>query len=205
MPKNYGYARVSTKEQNEERQIIALLEQGVSKRDILIDKQSGKDFNRPKYKRLLTRLKPGDTLFIKSIDRLGRNYEEIISEWRYITKELGVFIVVLDMPLLDTRQKEQDVTGMFIAELVLQILSYFAEMEREFIRRRQEEGIIAAKARGVKFGRPPQARPAEFMPLREKWRNQEISARLAAKELGIHHRTFKLWAMETTASATLIG
>ena len=205
MPKHYGYARVSSKEQNEDRQITALIEQDVAQRDIFVDRCSGKNFNRPKYKRLLGKLNPGDTLFIKSIDRLGRNYEEIIDQWRYITKERRVFIVVLDMPLLDTRIKEKDLTGTFIADLVLQILSYVAQQEREFIKRRQEEGIAAAKARGVKFGRPPMERPPAFLDLYEQWLSSGISARTAAKELGIHHRTFKLWATETHSSAVLNG
>ena len=200
MPKIYGYARVSSKEQKEDRQITAMIEQEVTARDIFVDKQSGKDFDRPKYKRLLAKIKRGDTLFIKSIDRLGRNYREIIEQWRHITKECGVFIVVLDMPLLDTRIKTKDLTGTFIADLVLQILSYVAEQERMFIRQRQKEGIAAAKARGVKFGRPPSARPPAFYKLCEQWLNNEISARTAAKELDIHHRTFKLWATEETSS-----
>ena len=205
MPKKYGYARVSSKEQNADRQIAALLAHGLALRDILVDKQSGKDFNRPKYRRLLKKLWQGDTLFIKSIDRLGRNYEEIIEQWRVITKEIHADIVVLDMPLLDTRQKEKDLTGTFIADLVLQILSYVAQTEREFIQQRQAEGITAAKARGVKFGRPPSDRPPDFPRLRDAWLRQEISARSAARELGIHHRTFKLWATENTSSAVHNG
>lgn len=205
MPKNYGYARVSSKEQNADRQIAALLEQGLTRGDILVDKQSGKDFNRPKYQRLLKKLRQGDTVFIKSIDRLGRNYEEIIEQWRVITKEIRAEIVVLDMPLLDTRQKEKDLTGTFIADLVLQILSYVAQTEREFIRQRQAEGIAAAKAKGVAFGRPPSERPPDFPRLKEAWLRQEVSARAAAKELGVHHRTFILWASENTSSAVQNG
>jgi DNA invertase Pin-like site-specific DNA recombinase len=205
MPKIYGYARVSSKEQNEDRQIAALLEQGLTMPNILVDKQSGKDFNRPKYRRLLKVLRSGDTLFIKSIDRLGRNYEEIIEQWRVITKEIRADIAVLDMPLLDTRQKEKDLTGTFIADLVLQILSYVAQTEREFIQQRQAEGITAAKARGVKFGRPPSERPPGFTKLRDAWLKQEISARASAKELGIHHRTFKLWATEASSSSVHNG
>ena len=195
--KVYGYVRVSTKEQNEDRQLIALLEYGVRREDILIDKQSGKDFNRPKYLQMLKKLKSGDTLIIKSIDRLGRNYEEIMDQWRVITKELKVFIVVLDMPLLDTRQKERDLTGVFIADLVLQILSYVAQTEREFNRQRQAEGIAAARIKGVRFGRPPMERPEAFKWLSEAWRNKEISSRFAAKQLGISHSTFMVWAYET--------
>lgn len=152
---NYGYARVSSKEQNEQRQMIALTAFGIAKKNIYMDKQSGKDFDRPRYKRLVKKLHPGDLLVIQSIDRLGRNYGEILEQWRVITKEKRVDIVVLDMPLLDTRARGQDLTGTFIADLVLQILSYVAQTEREMIRKRQAEGIAAAKARGVKFGRRP--------------------------------------------------
>lgn len=149
----YGYARVSTKEQNEQRQIIALEEFGLNLRQIFIDKQSGKDFERANYQRLTRRLKEGDTLVVKSIDRLGRNYNEILEQWRIITKEKGAAIVVLDMPLLDTR-KNRDLTGTLIADIVLQLLSYVAQTEREFIHQRQAEGIAVAKAQGVRFGRP---------------------------------------------------
>ena len=199
----YGYARVSTKEQHLDRQIHALLEFGVSRSNIFTDKKSGKDFDRPKYLRLMKRLKQGDTVFIKSIDRLGRNYDEIIEQWRIITKEKGADIVIIDMPLLDTRQKERDLTGTFIADLVLQIFSYVAETERLAIRQRQKEGIAVAKAKGVRFGRPPRERPAQFAALYEAWREQKVSARAAARELGITHRTFTLWASEF--SATLNG
>ena len=195
--KVYGYVRVSTKEQNEDRQLIALLEYGVRRENILIDKQSGKDFNRPKYLQMLKKLKPGDTLIIKSIDRLGRNYEEIMDQWRVITKDMKVFIAVLDMPLLDTRQKERDLTGVFIADLVLQILSYVAQTEREFNRQRQAEGIAVARAKGIRFGRPPMPRPETFKSLCEAWLNREISARFAAKQLGVSHPTFMAWAHET--------
>ena len=192
--KMYGYVRVSTKEQNEDRQLLALLEYGVQEKNILVDKQSGKDFNRPKYCQLIKKIKPGDTFIIKSIDRLGRNYEEIMDQWRIITKERQVAIVVLDIPLLDTRQKERDLTGVFIADLVLQILSYVAQTEREFNRQRQAEGIAVARAKGVRFGRPPQPRPEAFDWLLEAWHNEEISARYAAKQLGITARTFLIWA-----------
>ena len=198
--KIYGYARVSTKEQHEDRQILALLESGVPEKNILIDRQSGKDFNRPKYQRLLKKLKPGDTLFVKSIDRLGRNYEEIMDQWRVITKEMQVSVVVLDMPLLDTRQKERDLTGMFIADLVLQILSYVAQTEREFLRQRQAEGIAIARAKSVRFGRPRMERPEAFPALCEAWHKKEISGRSAAKQLGITPRTFRIWAQEEICS-----
>ena len=157
--KTYGYARVSTKEQNDDRQRIAMQEFGVLEKHIYLDKQSGKNFERPAYQRLMKKLKPGDTLVIKSIDRLGRNYNEILEQWRLITKEKGVGVVVLDMPLLDTRQG-RDLTGTLIADIVLQLLSYVAETERQFIRQRQAEGIAAAKARGVHFGCRPMIRPA---------------------------------------------
>ena len=153
----YGYARVSTKEQHEERQLIALTGFGIAESAIFVDKQSGKDFERTQYRRLMRKLKDGDTLVVKSIDRLGRNYEEILEQWRVITKEKHAAIVVLDMPLLDTRQN-RDLTGMLIADIVLQLLSYVAQKEREFIRQRQAEGIAAAKARGVRFGRQPMQR-----------------------------------------------
>ena len=160
----YGYIRVSSRDQNEDRQRIAMHEAGVDDRHIFMDKQSGKDFDRLGYKRVLRKLKPDDTLFIKSIDRLGRNYEEILEQWRIITKEKRAAIVVLDMPLLDTRQG-RDLTGTLIADIVLQLLSYVAQTEREFIRQRQAEGIAAAKANGVRFGRRPMERPADFSEL----------------------------------------
>ena len=200
--KTYGYVRVSTQKQHEDRQIIALAEYGIPPRNIFVDKKSGKDFERKKYQRLLKKLKPGDTVFIKSIDRLGRNYEEIQNQWHTITKEIGADIVVIDMPLLDTRQKEKDLTGTFIADLVLQILSYVAETERSYIHQRQKEGIAAARAKGVKFGRPPREKPENFSALYESWLKKEVSARAAALELGITHRTFILWATECSAMVT---
>lgn len=190
----YGYARVSTREQNEDRQLYALQDSGVNWSNIYVDKQSGKDFNRPAYKRLMKKLKPSDTLFIKSIDRLGRNYEEILEQWRNITKDKQVAIVVIDMPLLDTRQKDRDLTGILIADIVLQLLSYVAQTEREYNRQRQAEGIAIARAKGVRFGRPPLERTEDFFRLHNSWKNKEISARYAAKQLGISHRTFLLWA-----------
>ena len=193
--KVYGYMRVSSKEQNEDRQRIALLDFGVHEADIYLDKQSGKDFQRPAYKLVIKRLKPDDTLVIKSIDRLGRNYDEILEQWRVITKEKKAAIVVLDMPLLDTRQG-RDLTGTLISDIVLQLLSYVAQTEREFIRQRQAEGIAAAKARGVHFGRQPKERPEEFDQLREMWSNGRISARKAANQLGIAHKTFLKWTAE---------
>lgn len=162
---NYGYVRVSTKEQNEQRQMIALEEFGIEKKYIYMDKQSGKDFERANYKRLFRKLKSGDTLVIKSIDRLGRNYEEILTQWRLITKEKQVHIVVLDMPLLNSKA-DQDLTSTVIADIVLQLLSYVAQTEREFIRQRQAEGIAAAKSRGVQFGRKAKPRPDNFQELK---------------------------------------
>ena len=154
MNKKYGYARVSTKEQNTDRQITSLLEAGLNKNQIFEDKKSGKDFERPEYQKLLKTLKNGDILYITEIDRLGRNYDEIQEQWKHITKEIGADIVVLDMPLLDTRTKGKDLTGTFVSDLVLQILSYVAQTERESIKKRQAEGIATAKEKGVKFGRP---------------------------------------------------
>ena len=196
MAQIYGYARVSTREQNEERQLVAMRNFGVEDSNIFLDKQSGKDFYRKAYGRLLKKLKPGDTLVIKSIDRLGRDYSETLEQWRIITKEIQAAVVVLDMPLLDTREKERDLTGTFIADLVLQILSYVAQQEREFIRQRQAEGIEAAKARGVKFGRPPMERPEKFPEVLEAWERGEISAREAGRQLGVNYKTFQAWVRQ---------
>lgn len=193
--KTYGYIRVSSREQNEDRQRIAMREFGIPDEFVFEDKQSGKDFERPGYKRLMRKIKSTDTLVIKSIDRLGRNYEEILEQWRLITKEKQAAIVVLDMPLLDTRQG-RDLTGTLIADIVLQLLSYVAQTERDFIHQRQAEGIAAAKARGVKFGRRPMKRPAEFESMLREWEAGRISARRAAIQLGITHRTFLKWAVE---------
>ena len=190
----YGYVRVSTKEQCEERQLIALKAFPVPEQNIFMDKLSGKDFNRPKYQSLLEKLRPGDILVVKSIDRLGRNYEEILEQWRIITKEMKADIVVLDMPLLDTRQTGRDLTGTFVADLVLQILSYVAQTERENIRQRQKEGIAAARARGVRFGRPRKEVPESFAQLKADWEGKKITARAAAKELHVAPDTFLRWA-----------
>lgn len=189
----YGYIRVSSREQNEDRQRIAMKDFGVPDGNVVLDKQSGKNFERPGYQRLLKKIRPVDTLVIKSIDRLGRNYEEILEQWRLITKTKGVSIVVLDMPLLDTR-RDRDLTGALIADIVLQLLSYVAQTEREFILQRQAEGIAAAKVRGVQFGRKPLEIPPEFIALKQEWQNGRISARSAAKILGISHQTFLKWA-----------
>lgn len=192
---NYGYARVSTREQKEERQLVALKKFGVEDRCIFVDKQSGKDFNRKNYRKLLKQMKEEDTLVIKSIDRLGRNYDEILEQWRKITKEKNVAIVVLDMPLLDTR-KSRDLTGTLIADIVLQLLSYVAQTEREFIKQRQAEGIAIAMENGVKFGRKPKEKPKDFVKVLDLWRENKISARDAGKKLGITHQTFLRWAKE---------
>ena len=188
----YGYVRVSTKEQNEDRQIIAMGEFGVKSECIVLDKQSGKNFDRPGYRRLMRKLKAGDTLVIKSIDRLGRNYDEILDQWRLLTKEKQVAIVVLDMPLLDTRQG-RDLTGVLIADIVLQLLSYVAQTEREFNRQRQAEGIAAAKARGVHFGRNFKDRGENYGSVMAAWKRGELSDRAAARELGVAHGTFQRW------------
>lgn len=188
----YGYARVSTKSQNEARQITALIDAGVENTNIIVDKQSGKDFNRDGYQNLISRLGEGDVLIVKSLDRLGRNYEEILSEWRTITKEKCADIVILDMPLLDTRSN-RDLTGLLISDIVLQLLSYVAHTEREAIRQRQAEGIAIAKENGVHLGRRPMERPSEYEALKRQWKVGEISARAAACRLGITHRTFLNW------------
>ena len=192
MNKTYGYIRVSTREQNEERQIIAMREFGIADADMVIDKQSGKDFDRPGYRRLIKKLKPADTLVIKSIDRLGRNYDEILEQWRTITKEKHADIVVLDMPLLDTRAG-RDLTGTLIADIVLQLLSYVAQTEREFIRQRQREGIEAARVNGVHLGRQAMERPENFEEIRAAWSSGAMSGREAAKLLGISHTSFRRW------------
>lgn len=189
----YGYIRVSTKDQNEDRQRIAMLEAGLLEQQLYLDKQSGKDFDRPAYKRLMRRLKQGDVLYIKSIDRLGRNYEEIQEQWRMITREKKVCIVVLDMPLLDTRKSGGDLTGIFVADIVLQVLSYVAQTERENTRQRQAEGIAAAKLRGVQFGRPKKVIPEDFYRIRAEWEERKIGSREAARRLGVSQNTFLRW------------
>ena len=190
MAKTYGYIRVSTKEQNEDRQVIALEEAGIDKQNVFMDKQSGKDFQRPQYKKLLRKLRKNDLLYVKSIDRLGRNYSEILEQWRLLTKEKGVDIVVLDMPMLDTR-RGKDLMGTFIADLVLQILSFVAENERVNIRQRQAEGIAAAMARGVQFGRPPSPLPHSFHAAYLQWKSGEITGTYAANLCGMPLSTFR--------------
>ncbi len=190
MPNTYGYIRVSSREQNEDRQVIALGEVGVSRKMIYMDKQSGKDFNRPRYKKLLRKLKKDDLLYVKSIDRLGRNYAEILEQWRVLTKEKGVDIVVLDMPLLDTR-RGKDLVGTFLSDVVLQVLSFVAENERTNIRQRQAEGIAAAKAKGIRFGRPPKPLPENFHENYQRWKSGEITGTAAAQKCGMPLSTFR--------------
>lgn len=189
MGNTYGYVRVSTKEQNEERQLVAMRKFGVPEKYIVIEKQSGKDFERPLYRKLMKQLAPKDTLVVKSIDRLGRDYTEILQQWALITKERKAAIVVLDMPLLDTRES-RDLTGTLIADIVLQLLSYVAQTEREFNRQRQAEGIEAARARGIHLGRVPRPLPERFGETARMWWNGEISSREAADLLDMSYRTF---------------
>ena len=185
----YGYIRVSSKDQKEDRQQIALKEVGVNLQNIYVDKQSGKDFNRPQYKKMLRKLKKDDLLYIKSIDRLGRNYEEILQQWRILTKEKGVDIMVLDMPLLDTR-RGKDLMGTFLSDIVLQVLSFVAENERTNIKQRQAEGIAAAKAQGIKFGRPPLPLPDNFYEVHKAWRSKKITLKQAAEACNMPVGTF---------------
>ena len=194
---NYGYIRVSSKDQCEDRQWLALKQFDIPRKNIYVDKVSGKNFDRPQYNRLVKKLKKGDVLIVLSIDRLGRNYDEIQNQWRVITKVKQVDIVVLDMPLLDTRKKgDQDLTGTFIADMVLQILAYVAQIERENIKQRQKEGIYAAKSRGVIFGRPRKDVPQNFKEIKNQWFQNQITSRQAAKALGIAQSTFLRWVQE---------
>lgn len=186
----YAYIRVSTKEQHIDRQIMALKPYGISPQNIYCDYQSGKDFERPEYRKLIRKLKEGDLLIVKSIDRLGRNYNDILIQWQYITKEIKADILVLDMELLDTRQKSGNLTGTLIADLVLQIFAYVAQTEREFIRQRQAEGIAAAREKGIKLGRPPMQMPKEFEEVCRLYEAGEITTRKAAEILGVSHATF---------------
>jgi len=195
MEKMYGYIRVSTKEQNEDRQVIAMRDFGVSDRDMVIEKQSGKNFERPKYQRLMMKINPNDVLVVKSIDRLGRNYDDILEQWRLITKQKQAHIVVLDMPLLDTRNG-RDLTGTLIADIVLQLLSYVAQTERDFIRQRQREGIDAAKEKGVHFGRTPFQKPDNYNEVINMWRKKKVNAVEAAKKLGVSRTQFYRWMSE---------
>jgi DNA invertase Pin-like site-specific DNA recombinase len=200
----YGYVRVSTQEQNEARQLAAMQEFGVAEKNIIIEKLSGKDFNRPCYQRLVRVLQPGDVLVVKSIDRLGRNYDEILEQWSVITKKRKAAIVVLDMPLLDTRQG-RDLTGTLIADIVLQLLSYVAQTERENIRQRQAEGIAEAKAKGVRFGPPCHTLPDSFEELRQAWRDRRMTLRAAAEACGIPKSTFRDAALRAEMAVTRTG
>lgn len=191
----YGYIRVSSTDQNEDRQLLAMRALEIPEKNIFTDKQSGKDFQRVQYQRMVGRFQTDDLLYIKSIDRLGRNYAEILEQWRLLTKEKQVAIVVLDMPLLDTRQG-RDLTGVLIADIVLQLLSYVAQTEREFNRQRQAEGIAAAKAKGIHFGRKFKDRGENYESVMAAWRRGEISGRAAAKKLGVAHGTFQRWCKE---------
>ena len=186
----FGYIRVSTKEQNEDRQLIAMRDLQIPEQNLYIDKQSGKNFDRPQYKKLVRKLKKDDILYVKSIDRLGRNYDEILEQWRVLTKEKGADIVVLDMPLLDTR-RGKDLMGTFLSDVVLQVLSFVAENERTNIRQRQAERIAAAKARGVRFGRPPRPLPENYHSAYRRWNAEEITGTAAAKECGMPLSTFR--------------
>ena len=186
---NYGYVRVSSTDQNEDRQVLALKGLEIPPANLFVDKQSGKDFDRPKYAELVARLQAGDLLYVQSIDRLGRNYDEILNQWRILTKEKGVDIAVIDMPILDTRQYK-DLLGTFIADLVLQVLSFVAQNERETIRKRQAEGIAAAQARGVRFGRPPKETPDNFGDLVKKWEQGELAIAEVLELCGMKATTF---------------
>lgn len=194
-PKVYGYARVSSKDQNLERQIIAMRDFGVPEKNLYVEKQSGRDFNRPVYQKLLRRLKPGDAIVVKSIDRLGRNYQEIPEQWRLIVEEKKAHVYVLDMPILNSKEGK-DLTEKLISDLVLQLLSYVAQTEREFTHQRQAEGIAAALNRGVKFGRPPKKKPDEYLECFCQWKDGRLSARNAAYRLRVSHNTFLKWANE---------
>ncbi|MBP3894823.1 MAG: recombinase family protein [Atopobiaceae bacterium] len=198
--RTYGYARVSSRDQNLDRQLDAFKTFGLDKSQVFSDKASGKDFKRPQWRRLMRRLHRNDVLVIKSIDRLGRNYDEIIEEWRVITKEKGVHVVVLDMPLLDTRERPDNVTGAFIADLVLQLLSYVAQVERESIKQRQAEGIAAAKARGVRFGRPAKKRPVCYQDIKDLYREGRITRNEASARLNVSPNTFDKWLREDTST-----
>ena len=188
----FGYVRVSSKDQNEDRQLVAMHDAGIPEKNVYTDKLSGKNFDRPEYLQLKKKLKTGDVLFVKSIDRLGRNYDEILRQWQEITKAIGADIVVLDMPLLDTRSKK-DLTGTLISDIVLQLLSYVAQTEREFIRQRQREGIAVAQAKGVHFGRKPSVRPEGYEACKALWQAGLLSARGAGQILMVHHSTFLRW------------
>ncbi len=191
--KKYAYIRVSSKDQNIARQVTAMQNIGILENDMYIDKQSGKDFHREQYQMLIKRLQSGDELYIKSIDRLGRDYDEIQEQWRYLTKKININIIVLDFPLLDTRNRVNGITGKFIADLVLQILSYVAQVERENTKQRQAEGIRIAKEKGIRLGRPPMPIPKEFEEIYRLWKENKISKRKGALMLHTNHNTFSNW------------
>lgn len=195
MSTNYGYIRVSSYDQNEDRQVIVMQKMQIPSKNLYTDKQSGKNFDRPRYKKLLRKLKADDVLYIKSIDRLGRNYSEILEQWRYLTKIKNIDIVVLDMPLLDTRIGK-DLMGTFLSDIVLQVLSFAAENERNNIRQRQAEGIAAAKAKGIRFGRPPKPLPANFHAVYQKWKAGKITGITAAKECCMPLTSFRYRASQ---------
>lgn len=196
----FGYVRKSTVKQHEDRQLHSLEQFGVKKEHLYVDQASGKDFDRPMYLRMLKKLRPGDVLVLHSIDRLGRNYNEIMEQWRRLTKELLVDIVILDMPLLDTRKRaEGELLNTFVADIVLQIMSYVAQNEREMLRVRQREGIDAAKRKGVRFGRPRKPVPPQYYTLLNDWKNGRISVKKASKQLGIAPDTFRRWSEEQEA------
>lgn len=195
MSTNYGYIRVSSYDQNEDRQVIVMQKMQIPSKNLYTDKQSGKNFDRPQYKKLLRKLKTDDVLYIKSIDRLGRNYSEILEQWRYLTKIKKIDIVVLDMPLLDTRIGK-DLMGTFLSDIVLQVLSFAAENERNNIRQRQAEGIAAAKAKGIRFGRPPKPLPANFHAVYQKWKVGKITGITAAKECCMPLTSFRYRASQ---------
>ena len=192
----YAYIRVSTKDQKTDRQLDSMRRLNIPSKNIYVDKQSGKDFDRLRYRRLVKKIRPEDVIYVKSIDRLGRNYSDILRQWAFITREKKADIVVLDMPLLDTRQKDGDLLGVFIADLVLQILSYVAQTERDFIKKRQAEGIAAAKERGVKFGAKMIEMPPEFEQVKRKWEKGEISLTAGGRMLGVSRSTFYRRCME---------
>ena len=199
----YAYVRVSTKEQNLDRQLIALEAFHIPKRNLFLDYQSGKDFDRPGYKKMIRKMKEGDTLIIKSIDRFGRNYDEILMQWQLITKKIKADIAVLDMPLLDTRDKTPNITGKLISDLVLQLLAYVAQTERDFTRQRQLEGISAAKARGIKMGRKPVSLPEDFDEIYAECQNKNMTIRKAAETLGFSHSTFYRYYLKSTENVKL--
>lgn len=198
----YGYVRVSARDQNIDRQIFALNQEGVKRQHIFIDKTSGKNFERSAYKKMIKTLKTGDELVVKSIDRFGRNYDEIIQQWHYLVKEKEIDIIILDFPLLNTHSLVDDITGQFLSDLCLKILSYVAQMEREHIKQRQQEGIVEAKKKGVRFGRPRKQKTKHFRGIYEQYQNKEISVKEGAKRLGVSTPTLYKWILEEKKKRT---